>query len=207
MKIHRTSNNRGFPVGGAVSLRAGIKGFFSVCSLCAALRSRAGRQRGLPRENHTHQQRDDAAGSGHQPRGRGEAHRLHQRRLPLRRHHPLWRAAQVSTEWIWTQPIQQPDILNFPPFNTHTKSILSSSSVSSFTLLNILWMLPFGRNFHFGGSADFTALFYLKQKQRERGENVEQSEKKNKTVKERMILLLLSEWRLEFLEIWDKSLV
>lgn len=144
MKIHRTSNNRGFPVGGAVSLRTGIKGFFSVCSLCAALRSRAGRQRGLPRENHTHQQRDDAAGSGHQPRGRGEAHRLHQRRLPLRRHHPLWRAAQVSTEWIWTQPIQQPDILNFPPFNTHT-SILSSSSVSSFTLLNILWMLPFGR--------------------------------------------------------------
>lgn len=66
----------------------------------AAFRPSEGGKPQFPPEDHPSQQRADAARPGHQPRGRGEAHRLRQRRLPLRRHHPLWRAAQVRTAWF-----------------------------------------------------------------------------------------------------------
>lgn len=61
----------------------------------------------LPPEDYPDQQRADAARPVHQLRGRGEAHRLHQRRVPLRRHHPLRRAAQVRVRSLCCFTVQE----------------------------------------------------------------------------------------------------
>lgn len=99
----------------------------------AAFRPRAGGQPRLPPEDHPHQQRADAAGPRHQPGGRGEAHRLHRHRLPLRRHHPLRRAAQVRIK-----PSRPHTEHTLPLFvvQKQLETILSETCTSGYCLVN-----------------------------------------------------------------------